>query len=173
MPGLEGGGEEQPPQQVDPRQAPGQLEDEAKQASYPAGALSDRWPRHRVYAAGLAFFAVGYLGLGLVENPGWVFVLLPLYGGFAACTDGVGKAWVASLSPPDRQGATQGLYQAVAGGSVLVAGLWAGLLWGGNGRFPLVLAGSVAAAGAVALALRGGRLGQQPVSSGVPPRPGG
>jgi len=32
--------------------------------AYPAGALSDRFPRHLVFAAGLVFFAVGYLGLG-------------------------------------------------------------------------------------------------------------
>jgi MFS family permease len=127
-------------------------------ASYPAGALSDRWPRHRVFAAGLGFFAVGYVGLGLAGDPWLVFVLLPLYGGFAACTDGVGKAWVAGLAPPDRQGSAQGLYQALTGGAVLVAGLWAGLAWHGSGRFPLLLSGSVAAVAAVGLLLRGDRL---------------
>jgi len=71
-------------------------------AAYPLGAVSDRVPRHLVFAAGLGFFAVGYLGLGLVRAPGWVFLLLPLYGFFAAATDGVGKAWVADLAPADR-----------------------------------------------------------------------
>lgn len=32
--------------------------------AYPAGALSGRAPRHLVFALGLVFFAVGYLGLG-------------------------------------------------------------------------------------------------------------
>jgi len=127
-------------------------------ASYPAGALSDRVPRHLVFAAGLAFFAVGYLGLGLVGDPAWVFVLLPVYGGFAACTDGVGKAWVAALAPPGRQGAAQGLYQGLAGGAVLVAGLWAGFAWHGDGRLPLLVSGSVAVVLAAGLAVRGGRL---------------
>ena len=98
--------------------------------AYPAGALSDRIAKHLVFAAGLVFFVVGYLGLGLVSSPGWVFVLLPLYGGFAAATDGVGKAWIAGLAPPGRQGATQGLYQGLTGGAVLVAGVWAGVAWG-------------------------------------------
>jgi len=127
-------------------------------AAYPAGALSDRVPRHLVFAAGLAFFAVGYLGLGLVDDPAWVFVLLPVYGGFAACTDGVGKAWVASLAPPGRQGSAQGVYQGLAGGAVLVAGLWAGFAWSGDGRLPLLLSGSVAAVLALALARYGARL---------------
>ncbi|MEP6981885.1 MAG: MFS transporter, partial [Nakamurella sp.] len=68
-------------------------------AAYPLGAISDRVPRHLVFATGLGFFAVGYLGLGLVHTPGWVFLLLPLYGFFAAATDGVGKAWITDLSP--------------------------------------------------------------------------
>ncbi len=129
-------------------------------ASYPAGALSDRWPRHRVFAAGLTFFSVGYLGLGLIRAPELVFVVLPLYGGFAACTDGVGKAWVASLAPPGRQGGAQGLYQALTGGCVLVAGLWAGLAWGGSGTVPLLVAGSVGAVMSVVLFAFGGRLGE-------------
>jgi len=108
-------------------------------AAYPAGALSDRLPRHRVYALGLLFFAVGYLGLGLSRSPWLVFVLLPLYGGFAACTDGVGKAWVAALAPSKGQGRAQGLYQGLTGGAVLLAGVWAGFAWGASGTMPLLL----------------------------------
>ncbi|MFN2539644.1 MAG: MFS transporter [Mycobacteriales bacterium] len=118
-------------------------------ASYPAGALSDRVPRQRIFALGLVFFAVGYLGLGLIAAPWLVFVLLPLYGGFAACTDGVGKAWVSSLAPEDRQGSAQGLYQALSGGAILFAGLWAGLAWNGNGVVPLLVSGSTAVVDAV------------------------
>ena len=127
--------------------------------SYPAGVVSDRLPRHRVFALGLALFAVGYLGLGLAGQPWLVFVILPLYGGFAACTDGVGKAWVSSLAPDDRQARAQGLYQALSGGGILLAGLWAGLAWGGDGELPLLVSGGVAAALAPALWLAGGSLG--------------
>jgi len=125
--------------------------------AYPAGALSDRFPRHLVFAAGLVFFAVGYLGLGLITTPGWVFLLLPLYGGFAAATDGVGKAWVASLAPPGRQGGAQGLYQGLTGGAILLAGLWAGLAWNTTGQLPLLLSGGVALALALILAATGHR----------------
>jgi MFS family permease len=114
--------------------------------SYPAGALSDRLPRNHVFALGLAMFAVGYLGLGLIASPWLVFVILPLYGGFAACTDGVGKAWVSSLAPEGRQGTAQGLYQALSGGAILLAGLWAGFAWNGDGVVPLLVSGTVAVA---------------------------
>lgn len=120
-------------------------------AAYPAGALADRFPRRLVFATGLIFFAVGYLGLGLAHDPAAVFVLLPFYGGFAACTDGVGKAWVADLAPAGRQGSAQGLYQGLTGATVLVSGLWAGLAWNGSGTVPLFISGTAATALAIVL----------------------
>ncbi len=129
--------------------------------AYPAGALSDRWPRSRVYALGLACFAVGYIGLGLVEGAGAVVALLVVYGGFAGITDGVGKAWISALAPPDVRGHAQGLLQGLAGVGILVAGLWAGLLWTagpGSGVVPLLVSGTVAAGCALGLWLFGRRL---------------
>lgn len=117
--------------------------------SYPFGALSDRWPRSRVYGLGLVCFAVCYLGLGLSTGTTWVLLLLAVYGGFTAATDGVGKAWVSSLVPAGSQGRAQGLFQGLSGGAVLVAGLWAGLAWQGSGRLPLLVSGAVGAVLAV------------------------
>lgn len=129
--------------------------------SYPAGLLADRWPKHRVYALGLACFTVAYLGLGLVRSGPWAFVILIVYGGFAACTDGVGKAWVSSLVPDARQSGAQGLFQGLTGGAILVAGIWAGLAWGSAGVVPLLISGAVAAVLTVILAT--GRLTPAPV----------
>jgi hypothetical protein len=42
-------------------------------ASYPAGALADRIPHRLVFALGLVFFAVGYLGLALIHTPWLVY----------------------------------------------------------------------------------------------------
>jgi len=120
-------------------------------ASFPAGALSDRLSRARVYAVGLVFFAVGYVGLGLTTNHALAWLILVLYGLFAACTDGVGKAWTSSLVAPMLQGRAQGVYQGATGLAVVVAGVWAGLAWGANGTVPLLVSGSVASAFAVGL----------------------
>ena len=131
-------------------------------AAYPLGAISDRVPRHLVFATGLGFFAVGYLGLGLVHTPGWVFLLLPLYGFFAAATDGVGKAWIADLAPTDRTSSAQGLYQAVTGGAVLLAGTWAGLAWNTTGTLPLLISGTTTAALAALMVAIGGQWTTRP-----------
>jgi MFS family permease len=130
--------------------------------SLPAGALADRWPRSRVYAIGLACFAVGFTGLGLVEAPAAVVALVAVYGGFNGFTDGVGKAWVSTLVDPAVRGRAQGIFQGLSGGAVLVAGLWAGLAWEagpGAGTVPLVVAGAAGAVASLALATAGRRLG--------------
>ena len=126
--------------------------------SYPAGRLSDRVPRRAVFATGLAVFALAYLGLGVVTTAAAVWPLLAVYGAFTALTDGVGKAWISDLLPVEHQGSGLGLYQGVVGAGSLVAGVWAGLAWNGNGRIPLVISGSVAAVLAIVLFVGGSRL---------------
>jgi len=126
--------------------------------SYPAGHISDRVPRRRVFGVGLVVFSVAYLGLGIVTSAAWVWPLLAVYGAFTALTDGVGKAWISDLLPAERQGSGLGLYQGVIGAGSLLAGVWAGLAWHGDGRVPLVISGSVVAVLAIVLLAAGARL---------------
>jgi len=51
------------------------------------------------------------------------------------------------------QSSAQGLYQGLSGFAVRAAGLCAGLLWGVNGRLPLLISGAVEAMFAAALLL--------------------
>ena len=125
-------------------------------ASYPAGLLSDRLSRPRVFGVGLVFFASGYIGLGLTHDHRIAWVVLALYGVFTACTDGVGKAWVSSLAPAAHQSSAQGIFQGLTGLAVLCAGLWAGLLWGADGGLPLLVSGVSGALIAVMLLVTGG-----------------
>lgn len=120
-------------------------------ASYPAGLLSDRFGRPAVYGVGLTFFAIGYLGLGLTTNTYVAWALLGAYGVFTACYDGVGKAWISTLTAADQQSTAQGVFQGLSGFAVLAAGLWAGFLWGADGRLPLIVSGAIGAAFAVAM----------------------
>jgi MFS family permease len=121
--------------------------------SYPAGALSDTLGSRRVFAVGLACFAVTTIGLGLTHSRSAVWPLLLVYGAYTATTDGVGKAWISRLAPEGGQGRAQGAYQGITGGAALVAGTWAGLAWHGDGRLPLVACGVVTAVLSIALAL--------------------
>jgi MFS family permease len=120
-------------------------------SSYPAGLLADRIPRPAVFGIGLAFFAIGYIGLGLTTDTVVAWLLIAVYGLFTGCTDGVAKAWISSLVGPDLQGSAQGVFQGASGFAILIAGIWAGLLWGTDGRLPLLVSGVVGAVFAVLL----------------------
>jgi MFS family permease len=112
--------------------------------SYPAGVVADKLSPQHVVAVGLLVFAVVYAGLGLTTDHLAAWLLMGGYGAYTGLTDGVGKAWVSSLLPPESQGTGQGIFQGVLGAGILVAGVWAGLVWGGDGHLPLVIAGAVA-----------------------------
>ena len=43
------------------------------------------------------------------------------------------------------------MFQGASGFAMLIAGLWAGLLWGADGRLPLLISGAVGAVFAVVL----------------------
>lgn len=122
--------------------------------AFPAGILTDRWPRPLVYAIGLVAFAVGYLGLAVGSSAVMVYASIAVYGLFPAFTDGVGKAWISTLVPAGLRGHAQGVFQGLQSGAVLLAGLWAGLLWhagAGRGVVPLAVSGIAAGVAAVAM----------------------
>lgn len=120
-------------------------------ASFPAGVLADRFGRPVVYGFGLVFFAIGYLGLGITTDATTAWLLIIVYGLFTACYDGVGKAWVSTLVEEQLQSSAQGVFQGLSGFAVLFAGLWAGFLWGTDGRLPLMVSGVLGAVFAVVL----------------------
>ncbi len=129
--------------------------------AFPAGVVSDRLPRRLVFAAGLVVFSIAYTSLGLVRSPGWVWVILPVYGIYTALTDGIARAWVADLLPADRRGTGIGTYHGIIGIGAFIASTWAGLAWGSNGQVPLMTAGIATGIIAIVLAF-GGRFFESP-----------
>jgi hypothetical protein len=87
----------------------------------------------------------------VTDSAGVAWALMAVYGGFTAFTDSVGKAWVSGLVPDRGQATAQGVFQGVTGAGVLVAGIWAGLVWRGTGVRPLIASGTIATAIAVYL----------------------
>ncbi len=97
----------------------------------PFGALSDRLGRRRLIIAGWIVYGLIYLGFAL-SHTGWtVWMLYALYGIYYAATDGVSRALVADIVPPERRGGAYGLYNAAVGITALPASVIAGLLWQG------------------------------------------
>ena len=127
--------------------------------SWPLGVLSDRIPRTRVLAAGLAAFALVYLGFARPPGAWAVWILLPVYGAYVAATDGVAKAWVGDNAPAGLAGTAFGVFSAATGAAILVASVAAGLLWSKVSAAAPFYAGAAAAAMALALL---------PVAAGLP-----
>ena len=127
--------------------------------SWPLGVLSDRIPRTRVLAAGLAVFALVYLGFARPPGAWAVWILLPVYGAYVAATDGVAKAWVGDNAPAGLAGTAFGVFSAATGAAILVASVAAGLLWSKVSAAAPFYAGAAAAAMALALL---------PVAAGLP-----
>lgn len=97
--------------------------------AWPLGALSDRVPRAYLLAAGLAVFALVYLGFALAGGSWAVWPLFAVYGVYVAATDGVARAWVADHVQGRAAGTAYGLFAAASGAALLVASVAAGLLW--------------------------------------------
>ncbi len=114
-------------------------------SAYPAGIIASRYRPRSVYAAGMLAFGVTYFFIGRFQHDGvLLFVVVAAFGLFPALTDGIGKSIVAHSTPRELHGTAQGVFQSLAGGSILVAGLWAGALWSlgrGHGSLPFTIAG--------------------------------
>ncbi len=121
--------------------------------SWPLGALSDLVARPAVLGAGLAVFALVYLGFAVAAVSWAVWPLFAVYGAYVAATEGVAKAWVGDVAPPRAGGTAFGIFSAATGGAVLVASVVAGALWSTVGPSAPFYLGAACAALALALLL--------------------
>jgi MFS family permease len=98
-------------------------------AAYPLGSLADKWGKKRVLVCGLVLFAAVYTLFAMPhQSTGLVFAGFFFYGIYAAATEGVAKAWIATLAPIDT-GTALGLFSSGESCCALVASILTGWLW--------------------------------------------
>ncbi len=118
-------------------------------ASYPMGALSDRWGRKKLITLGYFLFALTSLGFAYASSlPALVF-LFALYGLFNATIEGNEKAFAVDLAGRAK-GTAVGAFYATEGLMMLPSGLIAGFLWDAVSQQAAFLYGAVMAVLAMA-----------------------
>jgi MFS family permease len=100
----------------------------------PAAALGDRFGRRRLFASGLALFALASAACALAPAVGWLIAARAVQGAGAALIMPLGLALLTAAFPPTRRGAAIGILSAITGLSVasgpLVGGaVVEGLAW--------------------------------------------
>ena len=97
--------------------------------SMPAGMVADRLGRRRIVIVGFGIFACVYAGVALATTRWHMAGLFVLYGFYMGLTDGVQRAYLATLVPDHRKATGFGLYHMVVGVAILPASVVAGALW--------------------------------------------
>lgn len=97
--------------------------------SVPSGMLGDRFGKPWVIVWGFSLFALVYAGLAVTNNPWPIAALFVLYGCYMGVTDGVQRAYLATLISEQQMATGFGLYHMVVGLAILPASVLAGFLW--------------------------------------------
>jgi len=98
-------------------------------SSIPAGMAADKFGKKRLILLGFVLFAGLYYGFAVAKNATAIWVLFALYGLFMGLTEGIQKAFLATIIPPDFKATAFGVYAAAVGLAMLPASLIAGWLW--------------------------------------------
>lgn len=97
--------------------------------AYPAAHLSDKVGRKRLMVLGYFFYGVVYLGFALNKNTANLWFLFAAYALYIGFTEGVEKALLVDLAPPDLRATVIGLHATLVGIGLFPASLLAGFLW--------------------------------------------
>lgn len=104
-------------------------------ASYPLGALADRFSFKKIILLGFSLFAIVYGGFAFNPSIVVIFMLFSVYGIYAAATEGVIKAWITNLTAKENTATAIGFYTSCESICALLASIVAGTLWTTAGKF--------------------------------------
>ena len=103
-------------------------------ASYPMGALADKFSFRKIILFGFALFVIVYGGFAFNPSIPAIFILFAIYGIYAASTEGIIKAWVTNLSNNQNTATAIGFYTSCESIGALLASIIAGALWTSVGK---------------------------------------
>jgi MFS family permease len=98
-------------------------------SAIPAGIAADRFGRKRVILLGFILFSVLYYGFAIAKDTTAIWVLFGFYGLFMGLTEGIQKAFLATIIPPDFKATAFGVYNTAVGLAMFPASLIGGWLW--------------------------------------------
>jgi EmrB/QacA subfamily drug resistance transporter len=104
-----------------------------------AAALGDRFGRRKIYATGLALFAIASAACALAPSIGWLIAARALQGVGAALLMPLALTLLSAAFPPEKRGAAIGIFSAITGlavasgplvGGAIVEGIaWQWVFW--------------------------------------------
>jgi MFS family permease len=97
--------------------------------SIPAGILSDKIGRKRIILSGFILFGFIYGGFAVSSEQKHIWALFLLYGVFMGLTEGIQKAFIASMIPKDFKATGFGIFNTSVGLAIFPASLIGGYLW--------------------------------------------
>ncbi len=98
-------------------------------SSIPAGMAADKFGKKRVILLGFVLFAFLYYGFGAASGTKTIWILFGLYGLFMGLTEGIQKAFLATIIPQDFKATAFGVYNTAVGLAMFPASLIGGWLW--------------------------------------------
>jgi MFS family permease len=97
--------------------------------AYPAGRMSDRWPRRSILAVGMVALVLADVVLAWAPTPLFVLVGVGIWGVHMGASQGILAAMITDVTVPEHRGTAFGLFGLISGIAVLLASAGAGLLW--------------------------------------------
>jgi MFS family permease len=98
-------------------------------SAIPAGIAADKFGRKRVILLGFVLFAILYYGFAVARDTSAIWALFAFYGLFMGLTEGIQKAFLATIIPSDFKATAFGVYNTAVGLAMFPASLIGGWLW--------------------------------------------
>ena len=98
-------------------------------SSIPAGIAADKFGKKRVILTGFILFSILYYGFAVAADAKSIWILFGFYGLFMGLTEGIQKAFLATIIPQDFKATAFGVFNTVVGLAMFPASVIGGYLW--------------------------------------------